>query len=324
VVPADAALATIEGRVRTMVATRLRNLATWYTAALAQAARRLGPGVGGTELLSQPDVDTALTNILGGTETTTTSNIRAGHAAAAALGRTTALNALGADEAEGHPVAVSLLLGAVLSDVKRAFGHAKFDLAEAVRAAHDGISGDNPTELRVAAMSEAIDRAVRRLGVRVTAAAVVAVHRGFTDAHLAAYTAYAEAHPHFTLSKTWRATSADPCPSCAALHGVTLPLDQEFDHTATTDPHFTPPKVYRDLLGPPRHVRCRCRLDINLSGASEKLRQTVGKAAPATNTYLGASEIRLMPSASYRALVAFLSAALRTARRLARRIRRGG
>lgn len=46
------------------------------------------------------------------------------------------------------------------------------------------------------------------------------------------------------------------CSACKALHGSIRPVLVEFSHSAGERSL----RVYRDLLGPPRHPNCRCRL----------------------------------------------------------------
>jgi hypothetical protein len=101
----------------------------------------------------------------------------------------------------------------------------------------------------------------RQLAVRLRAAGSVAVHRGFSDAQQALYTEAMQNTPGLKVIKRWRVTSADPCPACQALDGTEVALDQSFDASATTDENRPGPAVYRDLLVPPRHPNCRCRVD---------------------------------------------------------------
>ena len=49
---------------------------------------------------------------------------------------------------------------------------------------------------------------------------------------------------------------AATCSECSALHGMVLHVLEEFP----ADAGGREVRVYRDLLGPPRHPRCRCRL----------------------------------------------------------------
>jgi hypothetical protein len=61
--------------------------------------------------------------------------------------------------------------------------------------------------------------------------------------------------------KRWIVTSNDPCGMCEALDGTMVGVNGEFDHNATTSEKDYR-RVWRNLLGPPRHPNCRCRLEL--------------------------------------------------------------
>jgi len=63
----------------------------------------------------------------------------------------------------------------------------------------------------------------------------------------------AKSHSH----KKWVSKNDDStCSSCHGLHGMVIPILEEFP----ADVGDRPLHVYKDLLGPPRHPRCRCKL----------------------------------------------------------------
>lgn len=82
---------------------------------------------------------------------------------------------------------------------------------------------------------------------------------GYSAAQRAAY-ARAAQEGGYTVRLMW-VTHFRPgtCGTCAALHGTTVALGEEFDPEA----HFgagRPPRPYGDFQGPPRHPNCGCRL----------------------------------------------------------------
>lgn len=96
------------------------------------------------------------------------------------------------------------------------------------------------------------EQAISRMGHT----AGVAAQRGYTDQIVFAYS---DLEDHgFELRKFWVANfvNNDPCYACRRLHGTEVGLHEMF--TAETGE----PGVYRDLIGPPRHPRCKCRLFI--------------------------------------------------------------
>jgi hypothetical protein len=255
----SAALEALESRARTQVAGYLDAVTANVGAYLAQV---VGKATGtGSELLSQQGVHQTLVSVLASAQGQVETVTRAGYVAAAQLGAVAAGRDLAA---LGHDVPdlgdLGGYLDSVLADVRTAFGAALFDIQTSVQAAFDGVQGDAAPAGRVLTTNTALGRAVARLRVRASATTVTALHRGFSDAQLAAHADYRSVNPFIPLSKRWQVTAADPCPACAALHGQTVPLSEEFDHRAGATAHYRPPRVYRDLHAPPRHPNCRCRL----------------------------------------------------------------
>ena len=322
----SAALLTIEGRLRRQLGRRLEQAVTHLGGYLGSVIKA-NPALTGLELMSRPDVHKALLTALGGTQSTVESTIRAGYAAARSVARASASRELAAQDYQ-VPTEIpdrDAYLVAVLAAVALAFSAASDDIQTSVRTAYDGATGTLATAARILIVRQALHRAVRRLGVRVNASAVVALHRGHTDAMLAIYDAYRAAHPSQTLYKTWQTGSADPCPACRALNGQSVPVDAEFDRTLTADPTRPPPPVHRDLLGPPRHPNCRCRITIHASTASAAVRTHTTAAAPQRlPASMSAADVRRLPIARFTALTAFFTAAARRIRTLLRKARAGG
>jgi hypothetical protein len=84
-----------------------------------------------------------------------------------------------------------------------------------------------------------------------------------------------------------------------------------------------PPRLYHGLLpGPPLHPRCRCRI-VLVAVQEEGGQVTPGGRSPAPQAageYLAAVDIRAMPEAKYRSLMAFLRAAIHELGQVLRRL----
>lgn len=316
--PGTGLLITVEERTATRIAEQLRAVTRQAGATVRAAGRRL-PGASGAEVTSDAAVHAAFSSALGAARSATDAALRAGFRAAAHAGHSAVHDRLGdgrtgAGQRELDADLDTGYLDAVLADVSAAFDTARVDLPESVRAAID--AGSDP--------ADAADRAVRRLGVRVYAAATVAVNRGYTEGQLAAHTTLAADAGYLGRVKRWEVTSDTPCPACAALHGSELGVDEPFDADAGSSGRWTAPRVYRDLQGPPRHPNCRCRLVLGLTAASTQLRQQISRPGPDLPTFLSAADIRRLPAVQYQALVAFLTAANTRLAALLQEIRDGG
>jgi hypothetical protein len=322
----SAILLRIENRVRTQTRKRLTDITNHYGAVLG-AHLRTTTAISGTEVLSNPDMHRALTTILDGAQASIENTVRAAYQAGGAAARRSARTDL-AQYRYTVPEKTNDdgdYLIAILASVSLAFAVALTDIQDSVRAAYDAITGPAAAATRILATHAAIDRAIRRLGVRVVAGAVVAVHRGYTDTQNTIYRTYNDAHPSVKLNKQWRTTSTHPCPACKALDGATVAIDAEFDRTATTDPDHRPPPVFRNLLGPPRHPNCRCRLIYVATPATQALRtQVTAPSRAPLPTRLTAAQVRQMPRTRYNALIAFFTAAARRISRLLHKVRSGG
>lgn len=252
----SAALLALEKRVKAGIGAALDTIVTNFGAYLASVVRGDVAG-SGTELLSRDDVHTTLTAVLTGAQSSVETVTRSGYFAAAQLAKAVTgreFAPLGHDVPETMP-SLGGYLDAVLADVKAAFGQVLFDIHDGIRAGYDGVSGDGAPAARALTTNAALKRAVRQLGVSVNAAGTTALHRGYSDAQIALYDQYRLINPFIALYKRWKVTAADPCATCKALDGVTVPLGVEF---TADDPRRL--GVYRDLHGPPRHPGCRCRL----------------------------------------------------------------
>ena len=119
------------------------------------------------------------------------------------------------------------------------------------------------------------------------------------------------------VAKRWEARQdGKACYWCRKLDGVTIGLEDSFlPHLGgpvdlTGQGHHTqPPKPYRGALqGPPLHPHCRCRIVI-VRESERDIRPSVQAPTPVPR-FITASQIREIPEPRYKALVAFLRAAV--------------
>lgn len=262
------ALIAIEQRVRQEVEDDITAALAVFTAYLTVVlASPAIVGITGVQLLSRPDVHKRLTDSLAVAHSNTVATVRAGYTAATQLAQaqaTTQLARAGYEVPEELPE-LDPSIDHILRDIDTMFGHAQTDIQNNIRAAFDGVDGEDAPTARRLIVPEAVDRARNRLVNRASIAAGTAVHQGATDAQHAIHTEYQNstgAH----LAKRWVTTSATPCGMCEALNGTVVALGTEFDHYATTITKDLRP-VWRNLSGPPRHPNCRCQLElVTLSG----------------------------------------------------------
>jgi hypothetical protein len=154
--------------------------------------------------------------------------------------------------------------------------------------------------LRDYKVSDRGEVARRRAILRMQHSAGVAAQRGYTDQMISAY---GELEGFgFRVRKVWLANLVNntPCEHCLALHGTEVGLHESFPLKENKL------KVYGDLLGPPRHPRCRCYLAIltvSLENALEALDiERPGQPAE----FMTTSEVKSMPAKLFRAVVATL------------------
>jgi hypothetical protein len=304
-------------------------------------------------VLAREDVQALLTAVLQSAEARVQATVLLAHRAGSRLGTAALIQVLSSSEPPGslpppqspQAQSSSLYLEAVRGRVSLAFQQARGDLEASVRAAHGSLQpppgppqSPNPSSalaaLRAQASRVAFSRAVDRLALRSSLSASVSVQRGYSESQLTAARLLASAHPDLLVTKTWRSTSAEPCPFCVQLSGLALPLDQPFP-AAEPASGFSPPAVFHDLQCPPRHPNCRCRLVISVTAAPpppptapppspkaptpvrDTLSAPVVRLRPPTSySTLSAAQVRSMPEAKYSALVSFFSGAAAQLKRL--------
>lgn len=185
-----------------------------------------------------------------------------------------------------------------------------------------------PPDRRAAAVRAAVLKFGRESGLRSRLTYSVAAGAARTEAVLAA--GYADRESGKVVLKRWRAHVERPqcCHWCRKLNGVTVGLDQSFlpflggPVRLRSQALTHPPRPYRgQLQGPLLHPFCECRLEIVLAsnaghesvgeGGGRELVPPSGAVPPSSPvTALAAADIRALSEEKYRALHAWLSAAI--------------
>lgn len=292
------------------------------------------PDLGPVSLLERSDVQALLTGAI---------------AAAQQLTQDLVSRAWVAAEGPGQ----SAVLQALLDDVQRAYDTAPGSvIRESVSAAYQ----DAPVAERPAAIARAIRDQTDKLVLRGKLTIDVAAGNGLTASVILHGLDLRD--QGYTVMKTWRSRkSKRTCRWCWALDGLTVVLEDEFPHGEPLElPHeharhvrtaagarryktpigepiiFTrPPAVYGGkLLGPLRHPRCECHLELAIASGPQGpfLPWPLVPAVPAEPSphveppavHLRASDIASMPEPQYRGMMSFLRAATHELGQLLRRV----
>lgn len=308
------------------IVSHVRGIESRVALVLARVIRD-NPGMPDGYILNHSNVINAMAESLREAHDNVVSELKALHTAAGLVGLQMAR---GEFEESGYPfpdfafASSGDYLTSILSDIDTMFDQASLDIRQSLADAFLDIdsTGTLPVDrLRIIDGRIAINLAVRRLSARAQASTVVLETRSRSEAQLAAYRAFEAQNPTLGVRKEWETTSAKPCPACAALNGTEIDLDEEFDPQATTLVSFSLPRVYINLLSPPRHVRCRCRLKLVI-GYSEKSDSDFKEIFPNQQLHITAEEVRSMSSSKYRTLLSFIKAAFNRIRRWVRRNQR--
>ncbi len=228
----------------------------------------------------------------------------------------------------------------LLADIGRQYGDVAH-LHDAIREAHASvpqrqfIPGVTPPGIspaieagneRAAAVRDAILAFARSTALRSRLTVVVAVAAARTAVTLQA--AHARRDAGERLLKRWEARhDGKACHWCRNLDGVTIGLEESFlpylggAVDLSGHGHLTqPPKPYRgELQGPGLHPWCggRCRLVIVREDEPAPDR---GPSSPPAR-FITAAQIRAMPEPRYKALVAFITAAMHELAQVLARLR---
>lgn len=181
---------------------------------------------------------------------------------------------------------IDSLTNALVESAERTFEREGFPLSIAEGGTAKNVRKEKAG--RVATLlKDSLTLSAQRAGIRVAYGSGVAAQRGFTNQQIAAYARLAAMDP--STRKVWVANFIDntPCDMCWALHGVSLPIGQSFDPYASFGRVV---RTYHDLIGPPRHPHCQCKLVVTRDGmdfstaspetmqqfSQEKLRDEIG------------------------------------------------
>lgn len=149
------------------------------------------------------------------------------------------------------------------------------------------------------------EQAISRMGHTAGTAA----QRGYTDQTISAYTELEGFG--FNLRKFWVANFENntPCPACRRLHGTEVGLHEMF-RTELGEPN-----IYRDLIGPPRHPRCKCRLFIFVVTVENAFQTPDFEQPQDSPSMMSTDDVKKMPKGVFAAAKATLTAVIAFFRR---------
>lgn len=144
---------------------------------------------------------------------------------------------------------------------------------------------------------------------RMEHSAGVASQRGYTDQMIASYTELEDFG--FQLDKYWVANFVNntPCPACVRLHGTRVGLHENFRIIDGES------GVYRDLIGPPRHPRCKCRLFIFVVTLENAFLSPNFEYPQASPNMITTRQVKALPKSVFDAVRATLLSVIRFFRR---------
>lgn len=255
------ALVAIESKTREQVQDAIDTAFTTIAAvAVTTASTAPATVVTGIALLSLATMHTAITSNLAQAQQQVRAAVTAGYTAAA----NTTFAKLTAELGDGAPTTLPHLgdnLQRLLSDADTMLGHAQTDLQNSIAGAFDGIHGPNPTAARIVAIGQAVKDSQARFNQRAGAIAGVAVQVAETDVEQVVFNHYQTETGIPGLMKRWVVTSSNPCAMCRELNGTMVGVNAQFDMNAGSNTKDYR-RVWRNLLGPPRHPNCRCQLEL--------------------------------------------------------------
>lgn len=204
------------------------------------------------EILERSDVQQALSLPFKEARTSSRAAVHAAWAQGVAQGRAAGLEdmaILGLTPANNADPPATTFRASILSDVD---GHRTLARTRFRQAVQDG-------DL------DALTGITNDLANRSALSTTVAGHRSYNSMKLKVFEATATKHG-LKVRKIWitrfRPTT---CRTCAALHGTIVSLPAGFPATAHIGPG-KPPLVYGDLIVPPRHPNCGCRIVPYIAG----------------------------------------------------------
>ena len=140
----------------------------------------------------------------------------------------------------------------------------------------------------------------RKLKLRLGLSAITASTRGLTDAQISHYSELKDMG--YKLQKMWLANFAnnEPCADCVALHGTRVPFENEFPI-----PTLMRTAVYRDLQGPPLHVRCKCTMVILIT-TLENLLDVIPRESADSIVTMSTKTVKKLPQKVFDAVIKVL------------------
>lgn len=144
------------------------------------------------------------------------------------------------------------------------------------------------------------EKAIRALALKVKLSAITGAERGFTDSQLEHYGELRDMG--YRVEKLWLANfiNNEPCIDCVHLHGTQVEFDKEFPI-----PTLMKTSIYRDLQGPPLHVRCKCLMVVLITTATNIFDKVVVDSpnVPATMT---TETVKKLPLRIFNAIIRVL------------------
>lgn len=143
---------------------------------------------------------------------------------------------------------------------------------------------------------------------RIQHSAGVASQRGYTDQLIASYTELEDFG--LEIRKYWVANFVNnvPCPACTRLHGTYVGLHESFKVESGE------PEVYRDLMGPPRHPRCKCALYMFVMTLENAFESPDFEQPQNSPSMMTTDDVKKMSKGIFSSVVAALRAILRSFR----------
>jgi len=144
------------------------------------------------------------------------------------------------------------------------------------------------------------DKDRRKLKLRLGLSALTAASRGLTDAQLAYYAELKDMG--YKLQKLWLANfvNNEPCVDCVTLHNVRVKFEDEFPV-----PTLRKTAIYRDLQGPPLHVRCKCTMVVLIT-TLENLFDSLPKEVVNSTTTMSTQSVKKLPQKVFDSVIKVL------------------
>lgn len=225
---------------------------------------------------------------------------------------------------DAWPDTSSAYYQALRADIERAYAEASGSLRDTAVAAASTVPqvgfvpgvhrpGSNPSHeaaiSRARAVRAAVTAAVMWLGYRNDLTVSVARTRVATERRLA------EGRRQSGVLKRWVSRKdSKVCPWCRWLDSQDpIPIDAEFSRPPNIGGHAGP-RIYLDLLGPPLHPRCRCRLVLVPAReiqAARANRDPDPMLDPPEAWSIDAESVRAIPPGRYNTIKAFMHESVR-------------